>query len=525
MSVHITSSTEVNHEITSNFPTLSGKTLYVGGSGPGNYTKIQDAINDSLDGDAVFVYTGMYQENHISVDKGITLLGENKTTTIIDGQWNLVIFFINVSNVTVRNFTLKNTAGSGFGQAILIRKYPESGRIENICISDCFIINDDKGICFVDAYNVSITSCYFHHNTAQSVIAKDSSNFQITNCIINNSGIELGGGMYRFGGIFFHTSPYQGCSNISISNCVIHDNIGDGIFLSYLRDNIDIYQNLIYNNTRDGIECSGYGQDINEVNIYQNVVYGNSNSGISVKGISKPGARIHDNNVSRNGPESYGSGFEAGIYVQGSTNSVTIENNVLYHNNADGIKIYYSPNGTITKNKVVGTNQTGITISTKSNNATVRHNILKENKDEGLYVGSFTSNISENVFSDNTIGIVVGGKGNVVYKNNISNNNLGIRIYGISQKINDTTTRSNVRIICNNFLNNDKDAFFSYYHCFPRGSGNIIDRNFWGKSRIFPKLIFGELCCPFKILENPFFKIPWITFDWHPVQEPYDIEV
>ena len=84
---------------------------------------------------------------------------------------------------------------------------------------------------------------------------------------------------------------------------------------------------------------------------------------------------------------------------------------------------------------------------------------------------------------------------------------------------------TNARIICNNFINNDRDAFFDYYHCFPKGSGNIIDKNFWGKSRIFPKLIFGQLCCPLKILDNPFFNIPWITFDWHPAKEPYDIEV
>ena len=34
----------------------SGNTLYVGGSGEGNYSKIQDAINGASDGDTVFVY-------------------------------------------------------------------------------------------------------------------------------------------------------------------------------------------------------------------------------------------------------------------------------------------------------------------------------------------------------------------------------------------------------------------------------------------------------------------------------------
>ena len=35
---------------------VSGNTLYVGGSGPGNYTRIQDAIDNASDGDTVFVY-------------------------------------------------------------------------------------------------------------------------------------------------------------------------------------------------------------------------------------------------------------------------------------------------------------------------------------------------------------------------------------------------------------------------------------------------------------------------------------
>jgi hypothetical protein len=37
-------------------PTSRGSWLYVGGSGPGNYSKIQDAVDNTSDGDTVFVY-------------------------------------------------------------------------------------------------------------------------------------------------------------------------------------------------------------------------------------------------------------------------------------------------------------------------------------------------------------------------------------------------------------------------------------------------------------------------------------
>ena len=66
-------------------PIGSEKTLYVGGSGPGNYTKIQEAIDNSSDGDTVFVFIGTYFEN-IRIDRDINLIGENKETTIIDAK-------------------------------------------------------------------------------------------------------------------------------------------------------------------------------------------------------------------------------------------------------------------------------------------------------------------------------------------------------------------------------------------------------------------------------------------------------
>jgi parallel beta-helix repeat protein len=67
--------------------TSFGGMLYVGGSGPGNYSTIQEAINDSSDGDTVFVYDDSSPYNEIVVvDKSINLIGENKNTTIINGD-------------------------------------------------------------------------------------------------------------------------------------------------------------------------------------------------------------------------------------------------------------------------------------------------------------------------------------------------------------------------------------------------------------------------------------------------------
>ncbi|MBC7128862.1 MAG: right-handed parallel beta-helix repeat-containing protein [Thermoplasmatales archaeon] len=60
------------------------RVLHVGGNGVNNYTKIQDAINDSVDGDTIIVHEGFYEENLI-INKSLKILGENakiKTSSI-----------------------------------------------------------------------------------------------------------------------------------------------------------------------------------------------------------------------------------------------------------------------------------------------------------------------------------------------------------------------------------------------------------------------------------------------------------
>jgi parallel beta-helix repeat protein len=65
--------------------TPKGYWFYVGGSGPGNYTKIQDAIDNTTDGDTVYVYPGIYKEQ-IEIQNSIRLQGVDPLSTIIDGQ-------------------------------------------------------------------------------------------------------------------------------------------------------------------------------------------------------------------------------------------------------------------------------------------------------------------------------------------------------------------------------------------------------------------------------------------------------
>jgi len=92
--------------------------LYVGGTGDGNYSSIQEAINASNSGDTIYVYSGTYNET-LEVNKSISLIGENKETTIINGKDILGVVTIKASWVNITGFTIKNEIILGSGISII----------------------------------------------------------------------------------------------------------------------------------------------------------------------------------------------------------------------------------------------------------------------------------------------------------------------------------------------------------------------------------------------------------------------
>ena len=86
-----------------------GNTLYVGGNGPGNYSTIQEAIDDSENGDTVYVYddSSPYYEN-VDVGKEIYLIGEDVSTTVIDGMNVSDVVAVSANNVSINGFTIRN---------------------------------------------------------------------------------------------------------------------------------------------------------------------------------------------------------------------------------------------------------------------------------------------------------------------------------------------------------------------------------------------------------------------------------
>jgi parallel beta-helix repeat protein len=89
-----------------------GRTLYVDKNDSGKYPSINRALAVARSGDTIFVYSDTYNENLI-IFKKINLIGENKTSTIINGVGRGNIVTIIASGIVIENFTIQNSQRSG----------------------------------------------------------------------------------------------------------------------------------------------------------------------------------------------------------------------------------------------------------------------------------------------------------------------------------------------------------------------------------------------------------------------------
>ena len=217
--------------------TPSGKTLYVGGSGAGNYTTIQSAIDDASDGDTVFVYSGIYYENVI-ISNSITLIGENRENTVIDGYKDTDPFYraaiiINSDGVVIRDFTITNEDGRA---AVYMRTFFGDAIISNNIISDAW-----NGIKMYVSKNNNISGNLFFDNWIGIVIETSEDNVVSDNTFVSND--------------FFGIQLLRSKNNVMSGNNISNNNWG--ISLSGSTDNT-IEKNEISSNDEYGVIIGGF---------------------------------------------------------------------------------------------------------------------------------------------------------------------------------------------------------------------------------------------------------------------------
>ncbi|MEM2970960.1 MAG: NosD domain-containing protein [Candidatus Bathyarchaeia archaeon] len=163
-------------------------TLTVDDDGTTGFHNIQEAINNASSGNTIFVCKGTYYENLV-INKSISLIGEEKKSTIINGSENgSVIFIKGVNNVIVEGFTLINSGDKS--------PYDSGIRIENSSnstISDNIIQNNCNGISLFNAGKIVICGNNISENNYGISLYSSFNNLIKRNII---SGNEYGIGLY-----------------------------------------------------------------------------------------------------------------------------------------------------------------------------------------------------------------------------------------------------------------------------------------------------------------------------------------
>jgi len=395
---------------------FDGNVLYVGGLGPGNYSNIQDAVDNASDGDIVFIYddSAPYVEL-IDINVSIHLIGEDKHTTIIDGDYDGTVITVRSDDVDISNLFIRY--GGFVHSGIQISA-------NNITISNCiFEMHPHDSIVLSHASYNTISNCTFLFNM-QGIHFFNSQFNTITDC-------DFTGNLYP---IWFEDSHYN-----EILHCTINESWWS-IDLDRSNKNT-IYNNVITTNY-DGIWMRDSQYNSILKNTFQNV-------GINIQGDDQISylriegeygqiilANCSDSEITN----TILSGADYGIIGAFCTN-ITISNTEISILQSD----LYSPDSCIRfiqsdNNKILTCQFTtnrcqGIILSRSSNNLFSECLII--NCGSGLYLEQSNDNvISSCILENNGVGIGIRrSSGNMITDSTIVENSNGISLYYANENI------------------------------------------------------------------------------------------
>lgn len=284
---------------------------------PAVYPTIQEAINAAKEGDIVQVAAGTYYEN-VVVNKSLTLIGENRSTTVIDGNWTGPVLNVTADNVEIAGFTIQN--GGMYGGGIYISS---SGNI----IRNNIVSNNTLGIYLHSSSGNTISDNTISPYWAGGIFLENSDGNTIKDNKVYANALypELG-----TGGIVLTNSQFNVISGNTIWNNGYH-----GIFLDWDSSRNTISDNTILNNER-GLSI---GSDRNKV--VGNTISKNGD-GVAIEYGS---ATVVGNTISDN---------YRGIYLYRAGSNTFYHNNII--NNKEQLRERYEkpPSGNIWDNGAEG---------------------------------------------------------------------------------------------------------------------------------------------------------------------------
>jgi len=374
---------------------------------PDDYLTIHDAINAANQGDVIFVRNGTYHEN-VVIQKRVLVRGENKNTTIVDGNGAGTVFYVGASDdVEISGFTIRN-GDYGVHVATSLR-----GNISgNVVINHRFygvFISDSDGV-IVDGNTVSNNSYY-------GLFIRDSCNI-----ILRNNSLTMS--PYNFG------IESELCQLPHFIHDIDESNIADGKPLYY----------WIKQRDKQAPSNAGFVAAISSTNItVENLSL--SKNGYGVLFVNTTGSSIRNNDFSND---------YYGVYLLYS-NFNSIENNLMFKN-SDGINnLMGSGYNNISNNIISDNGGYGILFHGPGDDRnTITGNIIKNNG-LGFHFGGFSyyNNISKNLIVNNGVGMSMDfSSSNTFSENTVAYNGVGASFWGTSENV----------VFHNDFFKNQRQA-------------------------------------------------------------------
>ncbi len=237
--------------------------IIVDDDGSADYSTIEQALQAAQNSDSILVRSGLYQEQNLIIDKTVSLIGEDASTTIIQGDGSTTVLIVEATGVSISNVTLTGGGGKMIGANLDVNAH-------DCIISDNIIIDsEDVGIAIHHCQNTIIEhnviiNCPFaaircYENSARNIITKN----QITDCI---------------NGILVTSSVNQYIHNNMVSHC------SKGI---YLEESNDCYVELnqLYNNQQGMFAIYAAGNTITQNNFIDNIEHAKFATWLSPTGL------------------------------------------------------------------------------------------------------------------------------------------------------------------------------------------------------------------------------------------------
>ncbi|ADE35644.1 NosD domain-containing protein [Methanohalophilus mahii] len=414
-------------------------------------TTIQNAINNTYDGDTIQVFPGTYEENLV-VDKGLTIhaASDDPSETVIKAATSSQVIRINPeygsqSNFTITGFTIDGNDTSYEGLSLYSNLKEVSPANYNFTFTDNVITNVSStaltvnGLNEVHILNNNITDIGYAGIIARNINGLEINNNSLTNISSRSPESYSPDSVDVASRVMSAGISVSGVYEINIKDNVIQKCGSDGIHISPIND-IYVQGQETYHEYAQSISVSG-----NEIH------------GVEYNGISIEGDRIVSKDISENVDytliinDNVIKSRYSGIYVEDtkSIECIDITNNDINSSSSSIDTILSSinlPSGILIVGEMVGVDVSEeSTPDTSIKEVSINNNSINRSFIGIFVLGTSSPQIQDNIISSSKIGIAYGfnseiGQHPVIAKNHIYNTSYGIDIFGITNlSISDNT--------------------------------------------------------------------------------------